>query len=115
MFAYFGLAVGIYSSLTGWTFCVYPLVIRSRLKMQLRKKITVMVVFSLSALTLLGTLYKAASELPKLRYERVDLSQAAGQVILCTSFEASMSLSLDLYQRGIGSSRPRRSERSFRG
>ncbi|KAL9599682.1 MAG: hypothetical protein Q9219_003670 [cf. Caloplaca sp. 3 TL-2023] len=90
VFAYLGIAVGIYSSLIDLLFCVYPLVIISRLTMQLRKKITVMVIFSLGAFTLFATVYKTASELPKLRYERVDFPRVVGQVILWTSIEGSV-------------------------
>ena len=90
VFAYFGISVGIYSTLIDFIFCLYPPIIVSRLHMQLRKKLVVMVVFGLAIFTLFATLYKTASELPKLRYERVDFPRVVGQVILWTDIEASV-------------------------
>ena len=58
--------------------------------MQRRKKVIVMVIFSLGIFTLFATFYKTAAELPKLRYEQVDFSRVVGQVILWTIIEASV-------------------------
>ena len=58
--------------------------------MRLRKKITVMVIFSLGAFALFTTLFKTAAELPKLKYEQVDFSRVNGALILWTNLEASV-------------------------
>ena len=58
--------------------------------MQLRKKITVMIIFSLGLFTLFATLYKTAAELPKLKFEQVDFPRVVGQIILWTIVEASV-------------------------
>ena len=71
-------------------FSVYPPYIVSRLNMPLRKKITVMVIFGLSLFALFTTLFKTAAELPKLRYEDVDVSWVLAQVMLWTILEASV-------------------------
>ena len=49
-----------------------------------------MVVFGLAVFTLFATLYKTASELPKLRYDWVDFPRVIGQVLLWTDIEASV-------------------------
>ena len=58
--------------------------------MPLRKKVIVMVIFSLGLFALFTTLYKTAAELPKLRYEQVDFSRVAAQVLLWTIIESSV-------------------------
>ena len=88
--AYIGLSSGIYSTLIDFIFCIYPPIIVSKLHMQLRKKLAVMVIFGLAIFTLFATLYKTASELPKLRYVRVDFPRVAGLIILWTDIEASV-------------------------
>ena len=90
VFAYFGIGVGIYSTILDAIYCLYPLIVISRLHMQLQKKVTVMVVFSLGGFSLFATLYKTASSLPKLRYEQVDFPYVIGQVILWTIIESSV-------------------------
>ena len=58
--------------------------------MPLRKKVTVMVIFSLGLFALFTTLFKTAAELPKLRYEQVDFSMVVAQIMLWTIIEASV-------------------------
>ncbi|KAL8725051.1 MAG: hypothetical protein Q9166_007605 [cf. Caloplaca sp. 2 TL-2023] len=58
--------------------------------MQLRKKLSVMVIFGLGFFTVFATAYKTGSALPKLEYEQVDFSRVIGQVSLWTIVEASI-------------------------
>ena len=60
--------------------------------MKLRKKITIMVIFSLSLLILFTTLYKTAAELPKLRYTKADFTWLIAEIILWTLVEGSVTI-----------------------
>ena len=58
--------------------------------MRLRKKIIIIIIFSLGIFSLFTTVYKTAVELPKLKYEQVDGTRVIAQVILWTNIEASV-------------------------
>lgn len=90
IFAYFSIGVGVYATILDLIFCLYPLLVISRLNMRLRKKITVMFVFGLGLFILCATLYKTAAPIPKLRYEQVDFSWVIGEVILWTIVESNV-------------------------
>ena len=90
VFTNFGIAVGAYSSLIDLCFSIYPPLIVSQLNMQLQKKVTVMIIFSLGLFAFFTTLYKTAAELPKLKDAQVNFSRVNAQVMLWTTLESSV-------------------------
>lgn len=83
------IAFGTYGACIDLLLVLYPAIIVSRMKLPLRKKIAVIVIFSLGILSLFATTYKTAYTLPKLRGLLSDFTTVASDICLWGLIEAS--------------------------